>query len=59
MYSQTSIPRSRWDLLKTSSIQDIKGKIVVGLTNHYEVYIVFEESVFKMQKFNYYNITFD
>lgn len=48
MYSQTSLPRSRWDLLKTSSIRDIKGKIVVGLTNHYEIYIVFEESVFKI-----------
>lgn len=56
MYSQTSLPRSRWDLLKTSSIRDIKGKIVVGLTNHYEVYIVFEESVFKIPKFSYITI---
>lgn len=53
MYSQTSLPQGRWDLLKTSSIQDIKGKIVVGLTNHYEIYIVFEESMFKIPKFNY------
>lgn len=57
MYSQTSLPQGRWDLLKTSSIQDIKGKIVVGLTNHYEICIVFEESLFKIPKFNY--ITFE
>lgn len=41
----------------TLSIQDIKGKIVVGLINHYGIYIVFEESVFKIPKFNY--ITFE
>lgn len=57
MYSQTSLPQGRWDLLKTSSIQDIKGKIVVGLTNYYEICIVFEESLFKIPKFNY--ITFE
>lgn len=57
MYSQTSLPQGRWDLLKTSSIQDIKGKIVVGLTNHYEICIVFKESLFKIPKFNY--ITFE
>lgn len=57
MYSQTSLPQGRWDLLKTSSIQDIKGKIVVGLTNHYEICIVFEESMFKIPKFSY--ITFE
>lgn len=57
MYSQTSLPRSRWDLLKTSSIQDIKDKIVVGLTNPNEICILFEESVFQIPKFSY--ITFE
>lgn len=50
-YSQTSLPRTRWNCLKTSRfprIRDIDGKIVlkkVGTNKSFDISIVFEITV--------------
>lgn len=59
-YSQTSLFRTRWNCLKTSRFprtRDIDGKIVfkklLGLTDHFDISIVFEITVLEISKFNY------
>lgn len=58
-YSQTSLSQIKWDWLKTlrygvfdiSRVNYLKYK-KLGLTNHFDITIVFEISVSEISKFN-------